>query len=113
MNVELIRIYLFMWKDYADHYNDSRRLGYPRKAAGFVSGGSVSSFDDLEESEDKRVVHEMETIIYQLPTPQRNVILVITGQIPKVISSNRIDEDTLLEMAYRGIWSGMVKRNLV
>lgn len=113
MNLELIRIYLFMWKDYADHYNDSAKLGYPRKAAGFNSGGSVSSFEDLGEREDNRVVHEMETIIYGLPHQQKTIILMITGQVPKVISSNRMDEDELLEMAYRGIWNGMVKRNLV
>jgi hypothetical protein len=113
MNIELIRVYLFMWKEYADSYRDSARLGYPKKAMGFSSGGSVSSFDDLSDQEDSRIVHAMEAIIYGLPDRQKNAILVITGQLPAVINSNRLTDEEILEMAYRGVWNGMVKRNIV
>jgi len=74
MKVEKVLYYLDLWKDYMK-WNSGKSLGYPSKAAGFMSSG-ISSFDEMgeeiaeeewnEEEEEMEVEMAEDEVIYEI-----------------------------------------------
>jgi hypothetical protein len=84
--------YLDLWKDYMNG-NSGKSLGYPSKAAGFMSSG-ISSFDEMGEEIDITSARTVDQVIDDLPRLQRDAIyFVYLGQKVKMT-------DTQLELNY-------------
>ena len=84
--------YLDLWKDYMKG-NSGKSLGYPSKAAGFMSSG-ISSFDEMGEEIDITSARTVDQVIDDLPRLQRDAIyFVYLGQKVKM-------NDTQLEIHY-------------
>lgn len=63
--------YLDIWRDYMK--GNTTKLGYPSKAAGFMSSG-VTSFDDMHDEIDINSARTVDQVIDDLPKPQRDAI---------------------------------------
>jgi hypothetical protein len=75
--------YLDLWKDYMKS-NSGKSLGYPSKAAGFMSSG-ISSFDDMHDEIDINSARIVDQAIDDLPKLQKDAIyLVHLGQKVKM-----------------------------
>lgn len=84
--------YLDLWKDYMKG-NSGKSLGYPSKAAGFMSSG-ISSFDEMGEEIDITSARTVDQVIDDLPKLQKDAIyFVYLGQKVKMT-------DTQLELNY-------------
>lgn len=84
--------YLDLWRDYMQG-NSGKSLGYPSKAAGFMSSG-ISSFDEMGEEIDITSARTVDQVIDDLPRLQRDAIyFVYLGQKSKMT-------DTQLELNY-------------
>lgn len=64
--------YLDIWRDYMKG-NTASHLGYPSKAAGFMSGG-VSSFDDISDEIDIQAAKTVDKVIDDLPKLEKESI---------------------------------------
>jgi hypothetical protein len=66
-----------MWKDSHMRSNQShKKLGYPSKAAGFMSGG-ISSFEDMYDELDSNVIPIIDTAVNSLPILQQDALHII------------------------------------
>ena len=75
--------YLDLWKDYMKG-NSGKSLGYPSKAAGFMSSG-ISSFDEMGEEIDITSARTVDQVIDDLPRLQKDAIYyVYLGQKVKM-----------------------------
>jgi hypothetical protein len=84
--------YLDLWKDYMKG-NSGKSLGYPSKAAGFMSSG-ISSFDDMGDEIDITSARTVDQVIDDLPMLQKDAIYyVYLGQRCKMT-------DTQLQLNY-------------
>jgi hypothetical protein len=63
--------YLDIWRDYMK--GNTTKLGYPSKAAGFMSSG-VTSFDDMHDEIDINSARTVDQVIDDLPKPQKDAI---------------------------------------
>jgi len=74
--------YLDIWRDYMK--GNTTKLGYPSKAAGFLSSG-VTSFDDMHDEIDINSARTVDQVIDDLPKLQRDAIyFVYLGQKNKM-----------------------------
>lgn len=76
---------LDIWANYMRH--DRTVNGYANKSSGFISGGSVSNFEDLEYSVDIAMAKAVEAILDGLTISQRLSVHHI--HLAAVWSSNR------------------------
>ena len=84
--------YLDLWREYMQG-NSGKSLGYPSKAAGFMSSG-ISSFDEMGEEIDITSARTVDQVIDDLPRLQRDAIyFVYLGQKVKMT-------DTQLELNF-------------
>jgi len=69
---------LFICEDWALYMkaHDSHKLGFPKKAIGFSSGGesTADAFEDMVSAQDLKNVHTVDTIIHSLPKDQQDAI---------------------------------------
>jgi hypothetical protein len=63
--------YLDIWQAYMK--GNTTKLGYPSKAAGFMSSG-VTSFDDMHDEIDINSARTVDQVIDDLPKPQKDAI---------------------------------------
>jgi hypothetical protein len=69
--------YLDMWRVAHLLSNKSfKKLGYPSKAAGFMSGG-ISSFEDMYDELDTNVIPVIDTAVNSLPILQQDALHII------------------------------------
>jgi len=56
--------------------HDSHKLGFPKKAIGFSSGGesTADAFEDMVSAQDLKNVHTIDSIIHSLPKEQQEAI---------------------------------------
>ena len=56
--------------------HDSHKLGYPKSAVGFSSGGesTADAFEDMVSAQDLKNVHIIDAIIHSLPKEQQDAI---------------------------------------
>jgi len=56
--------------------HDSHKLGFPKKAVGFSSGGASTqeAFEDMVSAQDLKNVHTIDSIIHSLPKEQQEAI---------------------------------------
>jgi hypothetical protein len=74
--------YLDIWRDYMK--GNTTKLGYPSKAAGFLSSG-VTSFDDMHDEIDINSARTVDQVIDDLPKLQKDSIyFVYLGQKNKM-----------------------------
>jgi hypothetical protein len=86
--------YLDMWRAAHLKSNQShRKLGYPSKASGFMSGG-ISSFDDMYDELDTNVVPVIDTAVNSLPILQQDALHII------FLGKKRNMTDMQLELNY-------------
>lgn len=113
MNEELLAFYLKEWAVRSKRDNYGPR-GFPKRSLGFSSGGYQKEFSEFEADDDVRIMDTLDVIIYHdLPESQKVMILMVTGQMPKVFSSNRMSDEKLLNMAMQSIWNKLEERGLV
>lgn len=67
--------YLDLWRDYMEN-NSGKSLGYPSKAAGFISSG-ISSFEEWGEEIDISDAKTVEKVIDDLPKLQKDAIYFV------------------------------------
>ena len=91
MDAGRVIYYLDVWHDYMK--GNTTKLGYPSKAAGFMSSG-ISSFDDMSDEIDINSARIVDQVIDDLPMLQKDAIYYIyLGQKVKMT-------DTQLEINY-------------
>ena len=91
MDAGRVIYYLDVWRDYMK--GNTTKLGYPSKAAGFMSSG-ISSFDDMSDEIDINAARTVDQVIDDLPMLQKDAIYyVYLGQKVKMT-------DTQLEINY-------------
>jgi hypothetical protein len=71
MDAGKVLYYLDIWRDYMK--GNTTKLGYPSKAAGFMSSG-VTSFDDMHDEIDINSARTVDQVIDDLPKPQKDAI---------------------------------------
>ena len=83
MDSSKVLYYLDLWRDYMKG-NSGKSLGYPSKAAGFMSSG-ISSFDEMGEEIDITSARTVDQVIDDLPKLQKDAIYyVYLGQNVKM-----------------------------
>jgi hypothetical protein len=91
MDAGKVLYYLDIWQSYMK--GNTSKLGYPSKAAGFLSSG-VTSFDDMHDEIDINSARTVDQVIDDLPKLQKDSIyFVYLGQKVKMT-------DTQLELNY-------------
>lgn len=69
---------IFICEDWALYMksHDSHKLGFPKKAVGFSSGGesTLEAFEDMVSTQDLKNVHTIDSIIHSLPKEQQDAI---------------------------------------
>jgi hypothetical protein len=71
MDAGKVLYYLDIWQAYMK--GNTTKLGYPSKAAGFMSSG-VTSFDDMHDEIDINSARTVDQVIDDLPKPQKDAI---------------------------------------
>ena len=71
MDKSKVIYYLDIWQSYMK--GNTTKLGYPSKAAGFMSSG-VTSFDDMHDEIDINSARTVDQVIDDLPKPQKDAI---------------------------------------
>jgi hypothetical protein len=91
MDAGRVIYYLDIWRGYMK--GNTTKLGYPSKAAGFMSSG-VTSFDDMHDEIDINSARTVDQVIDDLPKFQKDAIyFVYLGQKTHM-------NDTELELYY-------------
>jgi len=87
--------------------------GHARESTGLSDGGTSKGFDEMVESEDRRCARVVDTILSNLPAPQRIAIYVERGIMGRVFRFERTTYEQALkegkaalgrELARRGVW---------
>jgi hypothetical protein len=96
MDAAKVLYYLDIWRDYMK--GNTIKLGYPSKAAGFMSSG-VTSFDDMHDEIDINSARTVDQVIDDLPKLQKDSIyFVYLGQKSKMTDMQlQINYDLALE----------------
>lgn len=96
------------------------KLGYPKKACGFVGGGYSSDFDDMADASERRVARDVDAAIEDLgrAAPAQRLAIYITWGIKEgnvavwrfrhpVASIYELAKEALVpRFKRRGIWLG-------
>jgi hypothetical protein len=103
-----VMYYLSIWVEYMRRPESS--LSYPRASCGMSSGGA-HSFDDLAGQADNYAARTMETIIDDLPIPQKLAVHHFNlGAVWRPSRFNLLDE---YRNAILGIGRAIVRKGLV
>ena len=71
MQYELLMDYMDMWKRYMKH--DNHKLGFPSRSIG-MNNSSSTSFDDMIEEADNKIVRIISAVVDSLDNEQRKAI---------------------------------------
>jgi hypothetical protein len=100
--------YLTLWAAWVRRWKPS--IGYPQRAAGLHTGGSVQSFADLTDQADDYAARTLNGMIESLPPAQQCAIHAIhLGAVWRFPRQNR---DELYEQARTTLEAGLIRWGL-